>query len=646
MSTELEVFIRRCAKEQGLSLAEVARRAGMSRQSLYDFWSRDGYPNLGTVMEVAEALGIHPLRLLELQFPSNDQDTDDCHTLRWNLDQAELATTLIEQTPQPLIGIDAEGCVALFNPAAAELLQRNAGRVLGEPAERILPGEALARVRAQCPLLADGTAPPRATPCGSLRLSTHRGEDGGLLQVRAQVVEAPLYERPLVLLLLDSGLPGSGAADEAPPRTIDREPLTGLPDRDSTEALLRWTMQRAEARGAELAVLVVQLDGFERTEAGLGAEIADRVVHGVAERVDGQLRHADLLGHLGRGQFAAILPETASRDGALQVARRIGQALEQPVETGSCACQLQPRIGIALFPEHSRCAATLLEQACSAAGHTAAEQAPAQVIEPELSDRVARRVALVRDLQRALTRHSLCVHYQPVFDLGSGELTALEALLRWPEDHAARPSIQEVIDAAEQAGLLGELDRWVVEQVLADLAEWHAQGHRVPRVSVNTAGRTLGTGALEPAVLSKRLERLGLPAQTVDIELSERQLLETGGADHQGLARVRQHDLGVTIDHFGTGYASLVSLRDLPAGRLKVDQRLIRDLPTDPDQQALVSSIAQLGQRFGLGLAAEGVETSAEAELLAQLGFAEAQGYHFGPPLPAEAITERLVAAS
>ncbi|MBK5943013.1 EAL domain-containing protein [Halorhodospira halophila] len=646
MSTELEVFIRRCANEQGLSLAEVARRAGMSRQSLYDFWSRDGYPNLGTVAEVAEVLGVHPLRLLELQFPDHGDGEDRCHTLRWNLDRAGLAAALLEHGPQPVVGLDAEGRVALCNPAASELLQRQPQRVLGEPAERILPGEALARIRTQCPLMTGDPAPPHATPRGGVRLSTRRGEDGSLLQARAQLIEAPLHERPLVLLLLDPREPGPGATAEGPPHPVDREPLTGLPDRDSTEALLRWTMQRAEARDTELAVLVVQLDGFERTEAGLGAEIADRVVHGVAERMGGQLRHADLLGHLGRGQFAAILPETGSRSGALQVAQRIGQALEQPVETGTCTCRLQPRIGIALFPEHSRHAATLLEQARSAATHTAADHQPGQIVEPDLGDRVARRVSLIRDLRRALDRHTLCVHYQPVFDLASGELTALEALLRWPEDPTPQPGIEEVIDAAEQAGLLGDLDRWVVEQVLADLADWHAQGRRVPRVSVNTAGRTLGTGALDPAVLSKRLERLGLPAHTVDIELSERQLLETGGAGHEGLAHARRHALGVTIDDFGTGYASLVSLRDLPAGRLKVDQTLIRDLPTDPDQQALVTSIAGLAQRFGMGLAAEGVETGQEAELLQQMGFNEAQGYHFGHPAPAEVIAGRLTAAS
>ncbi|ABM61482.1 EAL domain-containing protein [Halorhodospira halophila] len=645
MSTELEVFIRRRANEQGLSLAEVARRAGMSRQSLYDCWSRDGYPNLATIVELAEVLGVHPLRLLELQFPDDGAAEDHCHTLRWNLDRAELATTLLEHTPQAVIGLDADGQVALLNPAAAEQLQRPPERVLGQPAERILPGEALGRIRAQCPVMSGAPTQPHATPRGSLRLSTRRGEDGSLLQTRAQLVEAPLYERNVVLLLLDPGDPANGTAAEAPPPAFDREPLTGLPDRESTEALLRWAMQRTESRGSELAVLVIELDGFDRTEAGLGPEIADRVLHTAAQRVGGQLRHADLLGHLQRGQFTAILPDTGSRSGALQVAQRICQSLEHPVETGSCACQLQPRIGIALFPEHSHHAVTLLEQARSAATRTAGDHQPGQIVEPDLGDRVARRVALIRDLRRALERRSLCVHYQPVFDLASGELTALEALLRWPEGDTSQPSIGEVIDAAEQAGLLGELDRWVVEQVLSDLAHWQSQGCCVPRVSVNASGRTLGTGALEPAVLSKRLERLGLPPGTLDIELSERHLLDTGGAGHDGLTHIREHTLGVTIDHFGTGYASLISLRDLPAGRLKVDQTLIRDLPTDPDQQALVASIARLGERFGLELAAEGVETRQEAEHLRQLGFTEAQGYHFGYPAPAAAVSEHLATA-
>ena len=629
---ELEVFIRRRANELGLSLSEIARRASMSRQSLYDFWTRSGYPSLANIVGVAEALQVHPIQLLELQFPPLEREPTglSAQRFRWVQDRARLATLLLDHMQEAVIGLDENGHIALLSRAAGELLQRAPEAVLGQPAQRILPERTVNRLLEQ-----RGTS-----GTGPVHIETRRGQDGQPIRTQASTASLRVHDCTLVLAFMaDVASCGRG---QAPLPSVEHDPVTGFAHPASTLALLKWALQSAQTKAHSVAVLAFQIHNLDDLREGFGIHVTEHVLASVAERIRAQIRTTDRAGRYHDEAFIIIAGNTET-EGALEMTRRIRTALEAPIDSTGFPIYLQIAAGITVYPEQNADASTLLEQAVTAATLLDCnEDAQRSVCNTGLSRAVAERIALVGDLREALREDALELHYQPIFELSAGAITGVEALLRWMHPKRGLLPTQEVIRTAEQAGLVEQLDQWVLERTLRDLRHWSAQGLKPPRTAINASARGLGRGALEPPTLLSTLRDLAIPPHTFEIEISERNLFDADGVTTPALEAVRKRGIGVTVDHFGTGFASLISLRHLPATRLKVDQALVRNLDHDPDQQALVKGITDLGQRFGFSLAAEGVETAAEAQHLRTSGFHEAQGHYFAAPVAADEVASWL----
>ncbi len=430
------------------------------------------------------------------------------------------------------------------------------------------------------------------------------------------------------------------AANDELQRIAYRDALTGLPNRLLFEDRVAHAMERAQRHHNTLVVLFVDLDGFKPINDSFGHAEGDDVLRAVAERLQSLARSADTVARLGGDEFVLLLEADASESLAVQIAQRLIQALQQPL--GERAHRLSCSIGIALHEPGSQ-ENKLLAQADSAM--YAAKRAGGSTFaffEPHMEAGAREQLELQRDLRVALAEGGqLVLHYQPKLDLSRGVVSGLEALLRWqhPQRGLLAPGL--FVPVAERFGLIAQLGDWVIDEACRQLARWHADGIRL-RVALNLSVHQLR----QPDLLVERIEH-GLREHALDPELLGFEITESVAMDDAENMRgtlKRLGDLGLelAIDDFGTGYSSLAYLRRLPVGQLKIDRSFVQDLASSPDARAIVEAVIKLAHALGLGVVAEGVETEAQAHVLANLGCDELQGFLFARPQPAAEL-ERWV---
>ena len=262
-------------------------------------------------------------------------------------------------------------------------------------------------------------------------------------------------------------------------------------------------------------------------------------------------------------------------------------------------------------------------------------------VPPEARAEAQDRRRLVHDLRQAATSGGFVLHYQRRIRLTNGAITGAEALIRWPHRKRGMMPPDRFIPLAEQHGLIGDIGAWVLETGCAEAARWRAPGH--PTLGVNVSARQLHETGF-PSRIALALERSGLPAERLDIELTESMLLDVDDDILFVLSALRDMGIGLSLDDFGTGYASLAMLRRLPLTTLKIDRMLVRELPRNTEDLAIVRAMVQTCHAMGLTVVAEGVETEVQRDCLASIGADEGQGYLFGRPAPADQLFLPLAA--
>ncbi len=509
-------------------------------------------------------------------------------------------------------------------------------------------GVAAERQRRQGGWRATGTAPPSAagswvfpTLCmaGAVAVLARSGD--------RPVVVTVLAVATLVLAVVHTAVVNREVQRVAREQTGWRtDPLTGLLNRRGfTEEL-----GRALAIGPG-AVLVVNIDRFREVNELLGYDASDQVLCGVARRLSRALRGRDVLCRLGVDEFAVVVDEETLL-GAMEVARRLRGVLEAPVAARGASVRINASVGVVTWgsvddfgevlwegDETGLDADRLLSRANQALRLAKHQRSGIEAYDPRRDVSGAHRLALVDALRRSIARRDVEVHYQPKVDITDGHVFGVEALARWRHDGTDVPP-DVFIGIAEEAELIGELTRGMLDAALAQSRRWTDAGHTLS-VAVNLSPRNLLDPAL-PRRVADLLTRHGVPAERLLLEITETTLIPDPIRGSVALAELRALGVRIAIDDYGTGHASLAYLRDFPIDELKLDRSYVTAMVGDPRTAAIVRSTIDMGVALGLQVVAEGVERPEELRALTASGCRHVQGFLVCRPLPADDVTRWL----
>jgi len=435
--------------------------------------------------------------------------------------------------------------------------------------------------------------------------------------------------------------------------------LTGLPNRVLfSDRLARLVAHVKRDSGYQFALLFLDLDRFKYINDSFGHSAGDQFLVHVAQRLEQTLRSNDtvarfiedpersstlggpVLARFGGDEFAIILTAVTEASDATRVAERIAQALAEPFTLCGRTIYTTASIGIALSRLGYDRAEDMLRDADTALYRAkAVGRARFEVFDDAMRTDVVERLGIETEMRRALDAGEFRVHYQPIVSLATGEVRALEALLRWHHPRRGLLSAGEFIAVAEDSGLIVPINFWVIKEACRQLAEWK-DAYPDLTVTVNLSSRLIGMPDL-PERLLEIVGPSGVEPQQLELEIVENLVLTSPTEPHLTLERLRALGFRLSIDDFGTGYSSLSHLHCLPVHRLKIDRSFIADT-ADESVRGIVRTIVTLAEHLGLEVVAEGVETIAQLNEIVEMGCGFGQGYHLHRPAPAETIAELL----
>ncbi|MBT2487588.1 bifunctional diguanylate cyclase/phosphodiesterase [Streptomyces sp. ISL-96] len=445
----------------------------------------------------------------------------------------------------------------------------------------------------------------------------------------------PLFAVPLIALDSTLWIARARAEEQL------RDPLTGLPNRQWLLERAWPALEEAENIGTRSALVLIDLDRFRAVNDTLGHLAGDRLLIQIADRLRLALPRGAEAARLGGDEFAVLLPKADSTTSAQRVARHLVAELSSPLDLDGLTLVLEASAGVAVFPDHALDAEGLLRRADVAMYQAKRDRTGVEVYESKRDSNTPDRLGLLGDLRRALDASEVELHYQPKvrFD---GQVAGLEALVRWVHPERGRVSPDEFIAIAESSGLMPHLTEYVLETALAQVARWRAQGLNTP-VAVNVSPRDVHTPGFAGAVAA-RLARHGVPAGSLQLEITEHVLLEDPQRAADTLAGLTGHGVKMSLDDFGTGYSSLVHLRRLPVSELKIDRSFVARLAVDNEDAEIVRCTVDLAHSLGLLVVAEGVEDDETWERLRDLGCDAVQGWLVAAAMPPDEATAWLLA--
>jgi len=429
-----------------------------------------------------------------------------------------------------------------------------------------------------------------------------------------------------------------------------RDNLTGLGNRLLCRERLEIQLTQARRNESLLGVLFLDLDRFKRINDTLGHSLGDELLKGVADRLVASIRTTDYvsreelnssISRLGGDEFTLVVSQPRDVQDFARVARRLLDALARPFTLGGHEVVISGSIGITVFPFDGEDVESLLRNADAAMYH-AKEQGRNnyQYYADSMNEVAMRRLILESKMRSALESGEFELHYQPKVSLETGAVTSSEALVRWRDPSVGLIGPGDFIPVAEESGFIEPLGDWVLRTACAQIRAWSEAGLRVP-VSVNLSAHQFRTGRLAERILAIVSES-GIEPQLLELEITESTLMHDERAVVADLEVVKASGVGISVDDFGTGYSSFAYLRQLPVDALKIDRFFVSEIASNPADAALTASIVSMGKALGLRVIAEGVETEAQRDLLAQWGCDEMQGFLFSPGVPAEELETRF----
>ena len=562
------------------------------------------------------------------------------NVLCWRLNEdARLETSASESrfrsafedapTGMAIVGLD--GIITRVNDAFIARTGFSAGELVGKPLDDLTPYED--RDRRPWPRLEDGVREVER------RFVRRDGSVGWALWQHSITKDLDGNPASFVTHCLD--ISSRKRAEAELSWQAHHDALTGLPNRELFVQRLEGALDRRRERGGgRVAVLFVDLDNFKVVNDSLGHGAGDRLLEAVAERLRRVLRPEDVIARFGGDEFTVLISDVHDERHALRVADRLAGSLRAPIVLDGEQRFITASVGLSIADDAADEPLSLLRDA-DAAMYRAKElgKARCEVFDDSMRQRAVERLELESGLRGALERGELCLHYQPQVSLPDGQITGVEALLRWNHPkHGLIPPLR-FIPIAEQTGMIIPIGAWVIEEACRQAAEWN---DRDLVVSINVSPRQLGASDFA-ADVARTIEATGVPADRICLEITESAVLADTDGSIAMLRELKSLGVRLAIDDFGVGHASLRHLRTLlPVDTLKIDKSFVDGILSDDEDSAIVESVVRLAHALGLEAVAEGVEHREQAERLSVMLCQSAQGYHFARPQPPEEIARLL----
>jgi diguanylate cyclase (GGDEF)-like protein/PAS domain S-box-containing protein len=557
---------------------------------------------------------------------------------------------VLNAIPDLLFELDIDGRYLDYRAPRGELLAAPGESLIGRTVAEVLPAKA-AEV---CMGALQAALQSGASSGEQFELRLAQGSRWFELSVSRKAVAGG--EKPR-FIVLSRDITERKEAEGRIARLAYFDSLTGLPNRQSFLDRVDRSIRRAAQQHKKLAILFMDLDGFKNINDTMGHAAGDRLLQAAADRLQDGLRPSDLLSRpvglgsddqdnvelarLGGDEFTALLIDIDEPQDAVAVAQRICGLMRRPFHIEDRDVTLTASVGIAIYPEDGHDAATLLKHADTAMYHAKTSgRDNAQMYSVSLTDELVSRMDLDASLRVAIERNELHVEYQPKVDAVTGHIQSVEALLRWTHPSRGAVSPLEFIPLAEQNGLIDSIGAWVLRTACADAVRWNQAGLRVG-VAVNFSPVQFGAADLAQRIVHV-LSQTGLPADLLEIEVTEGALMDNTEQTRATLQSLRERGVGVALDDFGTGYSSLAYLTRMPISHIKIDRSFVARLLDGGESEAIVRAVLAMAHSLGLRVTAEGVETAPQAQALERLGCDSLQGYYFSRPLRFEAIEPLL----
>ena len=427
----------------------------------------------------------------------------------------------------------------------------------------------------------------------------------------------------------------------------NHDALTGLPNRTLLKDRLSQALLYAQRYDRWATVAFIDLDNFKVINDSLGHNAGDELLKTVANRMVDCVRATDTVVRLGGDEFVVLLPDQPKDIDAISATiQKLASAVAEPVNLDGHELRLTASMGIANYPSDGADADTLLANADAAMYRAkAAGRDNFRFYTPELNTKVHEKFLLQEQMRNAVARSEFVLFYQPQVDLRSARVFAVEALIRWKHPTLGLVPPVKFIPLAEETGLIVPMGEWALREACRQNKAWQEAGLPFINVSVNVSARQFSDKNLFAKVVSA-LQDSGLEAKYLELELTESLIMQDVAKAIETMKQLQSLGIQLSIDDFGTGYSSLTALKTFPVARLKIDKSFIRSLPDNEDDKAVASAVISLGQKLNLRVIAEGVELDQQVAFLRAHNCDEMQGYHFSRPVPAEAMTEMLVARS
>ncbi len=431
-------------------------------------------------------------------------------------------------------------------------------------------------------------------------------------------------------------------ADERIEYLASHDSLTDLPNRETFNGLLREAIDVAQRHDHRFAVLFIDLDRFKVINDSLGHEAGDLLLLEIANRLRAALRASDVVARLGGDEFVVILDQCGEIDDVQRIATGLLTTLAEPMELAGHECHTTASIGIAMYPANGSDAQTLTKNA-DMAMYLAKEDGKNgyRFFSKEVKTQSIERLSLESALRRALEREQFSLNYQPKVDIETGQITGVEALLRWTHPDLGNVSPAQFIPLAEETGLIVPIGRWVLNEACAQAMAWQRRGLLPVSMAVNLSPRQFADEHLLQDV-DEALAASGMSPVLLQLEVTESMMMRNVGRALKVLDAIQSRGIRLAIDDFGTGYSSMSLMKHFPIDTIKIDRSFVRDLPQDSEDQAIAQAIISMGKALGMTVVAEGVENAEQEAFLRTHGCDEMQGFLISRPLPAPQMAELL----
>jgi diguanylate cyclase (GGDEF)-like protein/PAS domain S-box-containing protein len=552
-------------------------------------------------------------------------------------DEMELVETTLNSIADAVLTVDIHGKVTYMNQAAERMTGWSRDKALGMPSTDVLRIiDSSTRKTADDPLsrainedrtvrLAKGTA-----------LLGRHGVELLIEDVSSPIHNAGGQVTGAVVVLQD--ITETQALSERMTHLAQHDFLTGLPNRLLLTDRLARAVEISRRQGKQVALLYMDVDYFKHINDSLGHVIGDQLLQSVATRLAGCVRGMDTVCRQGGDEFVILLPEIEHPEDVIHIAEKMLAAIAVPHIIDSHVLHVSLSIGISIYPDDGDDVTAIIQNADAAMYHAKANgRNNFQFFRAEMNTHAIQRMAIERGLRRALKNGEFLLHYQPKVNFVSGKITGAEALLRWQDPDEGMVLPTQFIQIAEESGLIVPIGQWVLREACRQVQTWLDAGLEAVPVAVNISAMEFRNSRfLECLVMI--LQETGMAPQYLELELTESVLMHNADVSVVMLGRLRSMGLSLAVDDFGTGYSSLSYLQRFPINTLKIDQSFVHDLATNRDDATIVSAVIAMGRNLNQQVIAEGVETGEQFSFLQAQHCDEGQGFHFSPPLPAEAF--------